>query len=62
MTSIWDSGIHFILWLQGLGHWLQAPMAGFTFLGTEQFYLLIMPVLLWCVDAGWAFAWGWCFC
>jgi membrane-associated phospholipid phosphatase len=38
--------------LQGLGEWLMAPMAFFTFLGTEQFYLLIAPAILWCLDAG----------
>lgn len=38
--------------LQGLGEWLMAPMSFFTFLGTEQFYLLIAPAILWCLDAG----------
>lgn len=38
--------------LQSLGAWLAAPMSFFTFLGTEQFYLLIAPALYWCLDAG----------
>jgi membrane-associated phospholipid phosphatase len=47
-----DSSIAFILAVQNLGAWLEAPMRFFTFLGTENFYLLILPVLYWCVDAG----------
>lgn len=46
-----NSGVDFILWLQGLGDWLTTPMRFFTFLGTEEFYLLVMPALYWCVDA-----------
>jgi membrane-associated phospholipid phosphatase len=46
-----DWGIPIITWLQGLGDWLTAPMEFFTTLGTEQFYLLVMPALLWCYDA-----------
>lgn len=40
-----------ILALQTVG-WLAAPMQFFTFLGTEEFFLIIMPALYWCVDAG----------
>ena len=46
-----DSGIALILAVQNLGAWLEVPMRFFTFLGTENFYLLILPVLYWCVDA-----------
>jgi len=40
-----------ILALQGLGGWLMAPMEFFSFLGTEQFFLVILPALYWCVSA-----------
>jgi membrane-associated phospholipid phosphatase len=46
-----DSGIALIVAIQNLGAWLEAPLRFFTFLGTENFYLLILPVLYWCVDA-----------
>ena len=43
-------GIPVIAWLQGLGDWLTTPMKFFTFLGTEEFYLIVMPAILWCFD------------
>jgi len=58
MDAILDWGVSLILWLQSLGTWLIAPMRFFTFLGTEQFYLLIAPALLWCVDTGWGLRMG----
>ncbi len=45
-------GVPIIVWLQGLGEWLQAPMEFFTFLGTEEFLMLVMPAVLWCFDVG----------
>ena len=51
MDSILNSGIPIILWFQSLGDWLLAPMKFFSFLGTEDFYLLILPVVYWGVDA-----------
>ncbi len=38
------------LFLQGLGHWLQAPLEFFSFLGSEEFYLMAIPFLFWCVS------------
>lgn len=34
--------------LQSLGLWLTAPMLALSFLGNEEFYLLVMPALYWC--------------
>ncbi len=48
--NVLEAGIALILQIQGLGDWLSAPMQFFSFLGTEDFYLLIMPALVWCVD------------
>jgi membrane-associated phospholipid phosphatase len=39
------------LFLQSLGGWLTAPMKFFSFFGMEEFYLLLMPILYWCIDA-----------
>jgi len=50
MNSILDWGIHFISGLQTSAPWLVAPARFFSFLGTEEFYLFIMPFLYWCVD------------
>ena len=52
MTPLLEWGIPVIAWLQSLGTWLTPFMQAFTFLGDEQFYLLILPVLLWWVDIG----------
>jgi membrane-associated phospholipid phosphatase len=51
MSTLHQIGITFILYLQSLGGWLAPPMKFFTFLGEEQFFLLVMPILYWCVDA-----------
>jgi membrane-associated phospholipid phosphatase len=52
MDLIHEWGISVIAWLQNLGDWLTTPMQIFTFLGNEEFYLLVLPVILWCVDVG----------
>ncbi len=50
MNPILDNGIKIILFVQNLGGWLAIPMQFFSFLGNEQFFLLVMPVFLWCID------------
>lgn len=51
MESLLNSGIQFILWLQSLGSWLTPVMKLFTFLGNTEFYLIIAPAVLWCIDS-----------
>lgn len=51
MGSITQIQLNFILFLQGLGEWLKSPMLFFSFLGSEYFYLVVLPFLYWCVDA-----------
>jgi membrane-associated phospholipid phosphatase len=51
METVLQAGINFILALQALGNWLVLPMKFFTFLGSEEFFLLIMPALYWSIDA-----------
>ena len=39
-----------VIAFQSLGDWLVLPMRFFSFLGTEEFYMLILPILYWCID------------
>jgi membrane-associated phospholipid phosphatase len=50
MEGIYHWGIDFVIFLQGLGDWLVPPMIFFTTLGIEEFYLLVVPVLYWCIN------------
>jgi membrane-associated phospholipid phosphatase len=52
MTDILQIQIAIIHFLQGLGTWLVAPMQAITFLGNEQFFIMVLPILLWCIDYG----------
>lgn len=36
---------------QGLGNWLVGPMKFFSFLGSEDFFLIALPLVYWCLDA-----------
>ncbi len=51
MGIILDFGTRWVIALQGLGGWLTGPMQLLSFLGTEQFFLAVLPALYWCVDA-----------
>ena len=47
-----DWGINFILQLQAaLPGWTIGPLNFFTFLGYEEWFLLMMPFVFWCVEA-----------
>ena len=50
MEGIYSWGINIIIFLQNLGDWIIPPMVFFTTLGIEEFYLLVVPVLYWCID------------
>jgi len=47
----YELDLAWIIAFQALGDWLVSPMRFFSFLGTEEFYVLIMPILYWCIDA-----------
>jgi len=51
MENLLNSGIAIILAFQSLGEWLLVPMKLFSFLGTEDFYILAIPVLYWSIDS-----------
>ena len=52
MDYLVQIGVDWIIAIQGLGAWLELPMKFFSFLGTENFYLLVLPLIYWCIDAG----------
>jgi membrane-associated phospholipid phosphatase len=49
--TVLDWGIQFILNWQGLGDTFTGLMNAFTFLGNEDFFLLLFPFLYWCVES-----------
>ena len=51
MDSLWQFELGITLWLQSLGRGLIFPMKLLSFLGREEFFTIIMPLLYWCVDA-----------
>jgi len=50
LESLFDWGIDVVLWLQQFSPALDLPFKILTFLGNEEFYLLVMPLIYWCVD------------
>lgn len=44
--------IQFNLFVQSLGEWLLLPMQFFSFLGQEEFFMMVLPLVYWCIDAG----------
>lgn len=49
--NLTTDGINLIVAIQSLGGWLQTPMQFFTFLGSENFFFLVLPLIYWSVDA-----------
>ncbi|MDQ2690510.1 MAG: phosphatase PAP2 family protein [Chloroflexota bacterium] len=52
MDTLAQNGIGWILALQSLGAWLEPVMEFFTFLGYEDFFFLVLPLVYWSIDAG----------
>ena len=51
MDAVWTSQLGIVQALQGLGDWLTPIMLLLSQLGREEFYLLVMPGLLWSINA-----------
>lgn len=49
MEAIWQWGVQAVVWVQQVSG-LQGAMTFFSFLGNEEFYLLFIPLLYWCLD------------
>ena len=43
--------INFILFLQNIGNWLTPIFQAFTFMGYSTFYIIILPLIYWCIDS-----------
>ena len=50
MDGIYQLGITFIQWLQGMSPALDGFMQGVTFLGTIEFYIIFIPAVYWSVN------------
>ena len=50
MDLITVDGINWIIAIQSLGNWLEMPMRFFTFLGSENFFFLVLPLIYWSID------------
>jgi membrane-associated phospholipid phosphatase len=51
MDFLTANGIDWVLAVQSLGAWLEIPMRFLSFLGDENFFFMILPLLYWSVDA-----------
>ena len=51
MESLWELEVNIILFFQSLGDWLTTPFRAISFLATEQFIIVITPLVYWCVDS-----------
>ncbi|MFH2039464.1 MAG: phosphatase PAP2 family protein [Chloroflexota bacterium] len=51
METLMNIGITWIAVLQGMGSWLTLPMQALSFLGSEDFFMLVLPALYWSVNA-----------
>ena len=52
MDTLIQDGIDWIIAIQSLGSWLELPMQFFTFLGQENFFFLVLPLIYWSLDTG----------
>ena len=48
----YELDLNWVIAFQSIGDWLIFPMRFFSFLGTEEFYILVLPILYWCIDSG----------
>lgn len=51
MQTLIDIGISIVIAIQSMGNWLVVPMQFFSNLGTENFFLIVLPLLYWCIDS-----------
>lgn len=51
MDGLIQMGIEWIIAIQSLGGWLELPMKFFSFLGSQDFFFLVLPLIYWSLDA-----------
>lgn len=52
LAAGWLWSLAGVIGLQALGGWLTMPLRVITFLGDEQFYLIAIPLVYWCIHKG----------
>lgn len=50
LEDILDWGIDVVLWFQQISPALDLPFKSLTFLGNLEFFLILMPLIYWCLD------------
>ena len=50
MEGVLNWGIEVVLWFQQFSPALDSVFKGLTFLGNQEFYLLFMPLVYWCIN------------
>jgi undecaprenyl-diphosphatase len=50
MESIPDWGISVVIWFQQFSPALDLPFKAFTFLGDQPFFMLLLPLIYWCLN------------
>lgn len=51
MNGFLDMEVNLNLFLQSLGDWLTLPFQGISMLAAEYFFIFIIPLVYWCIDA-----------
>lgn len=51
MDFLIQQGVNWIIAIQSLGAWLETPMEFFSFLGTQDFFFLALPLIYWSIDS-----------
>ena len=50
MDGLMEWGLRVIAWFQQFSPALDWPFRAFTFMGEEEFFLLLLPLVYWCLD------------
>ena len=50
MDAILDWGTNVVLWFQQFSPALDVPFKIFSFIGDEEFFLILLPLIYWCLD------------
>jgi membrane-associated phospholipid phosphatase len=50
MESILDWGTRVVIWFQQFSPALDVPFKAFTFMGEQPFFMLLLPLVYWCVN------------
>lgn len=50
MTALMEWGLKVIAWFQQASPALDWPFRVFTFMGEEEFFLMLLPLIYWCLD------------